>query len=331
MGTRRASRAIPSGERPGAVGGTPDRVVDPAAGHDDAVADPAALQVQLAEPGQVAQGRADAAVGHRVAVRVDGDLRVELGAHRLPQFGGDELVQPRPGRPLDHPRQHVGEDRAVPERAAVRPVVRQRREVAERVRGPGLPVIRAPQVYPLIRAHVGLGVVVALVEAGAGPHVQQVLHGRTLERGAGEFRDDLLHPGRDRQLAPAGQHAGDRGGHRLGHRHQQVRDVGRQAVEVVLGHHLALVQHQEAVGVGLGQQLGDAQLAAGVLEPQAEDVAFRARQRPGRPVRAGDPRRRDQLADVLEGPPVERRVLPVRERHPRLRRERRRPGHQRRV
>ncbi len=328
---RIAGRVVPAHERLRAVGSPPDRVVDPRAGHDDALADPAVLQVELAEPGQVAQGRADASVGHRVAVRVDGDLRVELGAHRLPQLPGDELVQPRASGPLNHPRQHVGEDRAVPERAAVRPVVRQRREVAQRVRGPGLPVVRAPQVHPLVGAHVGFGIVIALVEPGSGPHVQQVLHGRALERGAAQFRDDLFHPGRDRQLASPGEHSGDRGRHRLGHRHQQVRDVGRQAVEVMLGHHLALVQHQEAVGVGLLQQLGYGQLTVGVGEPQAEDVALGARQRPGRPFRARDLRRRDQLADVLEGPPVERRVLPVRERHPRLRGERRRPGHQRRA
>ena len=264
----------------------------------------------------------------RASTVISASNSAPIGCH---SSRGDELVQPGSGRPLDHPGQHVGEDRAVPERAAVRPVVLQRREVAERVRGPGLTVVRAPQVHPLVGAHVGLGIVVVLVEPGPGPHVQQVLHGRALERGTAEFRDDLLDAGGDRQLAPADQHAGDRRGHRLGHGHQQVRDVGGQAVEVVLGHDLALVQHQEAVGVGLRQQLSHAQLTVRVPEPETQDVAFRARQRPGRPRRARDPRRRDQLADVLEGPPVERRVLPVRERHPGLLRERRRPGHQRRA
>ena len=130
------------------------------------------------------------------------------------------------------------------------------------------------------------------------------------------------------QRAPAGQHAGDRRGHRLGDGHQQVRDVGCHAVEVVLGHDLALVQHQEAVGVCLVQHLGHGQLAVPVAEPEAEEVAFRARQRAGA-AGARDPGRRDELPDVLEGPPVERRVLPVRERHQRLLRERGYAGHQR--
>jgi hypothetical protein len=317
-------------ERLGPVGGTPDRVLDPGAGHDLPALGPALPQVELAEPGQVAQGSADAAVGHRVAVGVDGDLRVELRAHRLPQLAGDELVQPLPRRPLDHPRQHVGEDRAVPERAAVRPVVAQRPEVAERVRRPRPPVVRPPQVHALVGAHVGFGILVGLVELGAGPHVQQVLHGGALERGPGQFRDDPLDRGGDVQRAPAGQHAGHGRGHRLGHRHQQVRGVRRHAVEVVLGHDLSLVQHQEAVGVGLGEQLRHGQLAAagGVAEPEAQQVALGPRQRPGRPRAAADPRRGDQLPDVLEAPPVERRVLPVRERDQFLRAERRHSRHQ---
>jgi hypothetical protein len=108
-----------------------------------------------------------------------------------------------------------------------------------------------------------------------------------------------------------------------------VRDVRRQVVEVVLGQDPALVQDQEPVGVRLIEQLGDAQLTVAGAEPEVEDVTLGARQRPGRPGRARDPRRGDQLADMLERPPVERRILPVRQRHLRLRRERRRPAHQR--
>lgn len=49
----------------------------------------------LAEPGEVAERRADAAVGHGIAVGVHGDLRVELGTQWLPQLRGYELMQPR--------------------------------------------------------------------------------------------------------------------------------------------------------------------------------------------------------------------------------------------
>ena len=80
--------------------------------------------------------------------------------------------------------------------------------------------------------------------------------------------------------------------------------------------------------IGLGQHLRDGQLALSGPERQAADITLRARQAPRAAVAAADPRRRDELANVLEGPPVERRVLPVAERHERRRRERRHSGHQ---
>ena len=66
-------------------------------GHDAAAAARAGLPAceQQAEAADVAQRRADPAVGHGVAVRVDGDLRIELGSHRLPDQVRDELVQAR--------------------------------------------------------------------------------------------------------------------------------------------------------------------------------------------------------------------------------------------
>src|SRR5215469_15539083 len=64
---RVSGRAVRAVERRRAVGGAADGVVHPRLRHDGPVGDPPALQEQLAEAGHVAQGRADAAVGHRVA------------------------------------------------------------------------------------------------------------------------------------------------------------------------------------------------------------------------------------------------------------------------
>src|SRR5215472_7624363 len=101
---------------------------------------PALLKEQLAEPGEVAERRADAAVGHGIAAGVHGDLRVELGTHRLPQLCGYELVQPGPGRSFEDPGQHIGEDGAVAERPAMGRVVLERAEIAECVLHPCLAV-----------------------------------------------------------------------------------------------------------------------------------------------------------------------------------------------
>src|SRR5262249_25779698 len=177
-GTR---RVVAAAEGAGAVGSAPDGVLDPCRWHDVPARYLAALEEQLAEPGDIAERRADAAVGHGISVRVQGDLRIEFGAHRLPEFGGDELMQPRPGRPLDDPGQYVGEDRAVTELPAMRPVVPQCGEVAKRVSRPRLACVRAPQVHPLIGAHVGLRIVIVLVEPRACPHIEQMLDGGPLE------------------------------------------------------------------------------------------------------------------------------------------------------
>ena len=90
---------------------------------------------------------------------------------------------------LEHPAEYVGEDRAVPERAAVLAVVVQRRVVGEGIGGsPMVSHVGTPQVHALIRPDVGLQIVVGLVEVSTGPHIQEVLDGRTLERRAGELR-----------------------------------------------------------------------------------------------------------------------------------------------
>jgi len=95
----------------------------------------------------------------------------------------------------------------------VRAVIAQRGEIAERVGGPGVAVVRPPQVHPFVGAHVGIQIVVALVEPGTRAHVQQILNGGALEGRAAEFRDDLVDGCGDRQRPAAGQHASDCRGH----------------------------------------------------------------------------------------------------------------------
>src|ERR1022692_931659 len=79
-----ARRVVTSNESRRAIGSAADRVVDPAGWHDLPATYPALVQEQLAESAQVPKRRTDTAVGQRVAAAVDGDIRVELGAHRLP-------------------------------------------------------------------------------------------------------------------------------------------------------------------------------------------------------------------------------------------------------
>jgi len=90
---------------------------------------------------------------------------------------------------------------------------------------PCLAVIWPPQVHALVGAHVGLGIVIVLVEPRARPHVEQVLDGGALEQGSVQFGHELGDEGGGVEEAAADQHADHRGGDRFGHRHQQVRDA----------------------------------------------------------------------------------------------------------
>jgi len=59
-----------------------------------------------------------------------------------------------------------------------------------------------------------------------------------------------------------GQHPDHAADQRLAHRHQHVRPIGGHAGGVLLGDDLALVDHQETVGVGVGEHPGDGPGAA---------------------------------------------------------------------
>src|SRR5215469_998387 len=79
-----AGRVVAGRERRRAVIGASDRVVDPPSRQDLLGADSALVAEQLPEPGDVSQRGADPAVSHRVAVRVERDIGVELGTDRPP-------------------------------------------------------------------------------------------------------------------------------------------------------------------------------------------------------------------------------------------------------
>ena len=325
---RELSRVRRRGERREHVGLGEQRVADPRCGHDLVLAAASALQQELPEPSQVPERAADPTVGHRVTVCVHRDLGVELRAHRPPQLRGDQVGQARAGRALHDPPEHVRQDRAVVERAAVRSLVLEHRVVRRDVGGERRIRARTPQVDLLVHADVRVEVRVILVEPCARPHVQQVPDRAAFERRAGQLGDVRGHGIRRMQEPALDERAADRGGHRLRDRHQQVRGIGRHAREVPLGHDAAAMQDEEPVRVRVLQEPGERHRPSAGVDHRAHHVALGARQPPDRPVAARDPRRRDQVADVLEPPPVERRILPVREGDEPLRRERRSPLHQ---
>src|SRR5262249_56858765 len=122
-------------ERLRTVGGAWYRVLDRAERHYRGAVCRRAAQVLQAEAPEIPQRRADPPVGHRVSLAVQRDLGIELRSHRRPQLTSDELVEPGATGPLEHPGEHVGEDRAVTERPAVLAVVAQRGEGGDRIGG----------------------------------------------------------------------------------------------------------------------------------------------------------------------------------------------------
>ena len=90
--------------------------------------------------------------------------------------------------------------------------------------------------------------------------------------------------------------------------------IGAESVEVALGHDPAAVEHQKPVGIGGIQHLlhrvrllanGELDLAEVLVV--ARKLAWSSR--------AGDAGVGDEFTQMLEGPPVERRFLPVGQRH----------------
>ena len=87
-------------------------------------------------------------------------------------------------------------------------------------------------------------------------------------------------------------------------------------------------QDQESVRVHLLENLPDRAPGPADDNREAQHVPIGARQLP-RPARfSSDAGRRDKLPQMLEGPPVPRRILPVVERHQAVRTRRRGACHQ---
>ena len=100
--------------------------------------------------------------------------------------------------------------------------------------------------------------------------------------------------------------------HRLRDRLEQVGGGRGHAVPVALGHDLAAMQHQEAVGAGGVEQLGDGHRAAArAFEDDPAQVALMALEFGRARLAAADAGGGDDLADVLEAPAKVRRRRPV--------------------
>ena len=187
---------------------------------------------------------------------------------------------------------------------------------------------RLPAGGDLVAPHVGSGVVVVFREPRTGGHVEEVTHGRALEGGAPEQGHVVRDQASGVECARPHQGAGEGAGQRLGHRLEEMARVPRHAVAVLLDDDPALVQGEEAVGVRSVQVGAERRRrATDGAKRKVIDLPWLGGQLKRRSIATADPRRRDELPDVLERPAVPGRVLPVRERHESVR-SRRAADHQ---
>ena len=281
-------------------------------GHDGSTPDRAVVEQHLAEAGHVAGRGADSTVVHRGSEPVAGDLGVVLCAHRGPDKGGHQVGHPDAGGPLAHPAQNVGVRRAVDERAAVGPLGGQRGEIG--VQADALALGRwTPAHVALDDTYLGIGVLVGLAERDAGAHVEDVSHRGPVVPGAGDLRNVLRDWRLHVQATLGGKDSADTPHDGLRHRHQQMRRVGVHLAEIAFEDNLTVVQHDDGIGPRIRQDFPDGRQT--VADPRHGDVVesrwvVGAQQRPrlGAP---GDALRGNDLAQMLEGPPVEGRFLPV--------------------
>ena len=253
------------------IGG--QRVVDPRTGDHLLAAAPPASQQEQPEPRQIPEGAADAAVGHRVAVAVDGHLGVGLRTHRSPELVRDQIGEPSAGSTFHHPRQQVGEDRSVVEPSPVRTFVLERGVVGGDVGRQVEVHPRSPQVDLLVDADIGVEVRVVLVEPRPGPHVQQMPDRAPVPRRAGELGQVCGHWIVGRQKSPTDEPPGHGRRDRLGDRHDQMPRPSRHAVEVGLHNDASAVQDDDAVGVGALEEGGERHPPSVGVDRRCREVA----------------------------------------------------------
>ena len=165
-------------------------------------------------------------------------------------------------------------------------------------------------------------------EAHPGGHVEHVLDARAGPAGGCQLGQVVGHRSRWIDDAAAGKHAERHAGHRLGHRLRQMQRALAHAVEISFVDDRAVLYDEEAVGVGLVEQAGKRprpSLAVG--DRQRIEIVLGSRQFAPVAVAAPHFDRRQDLADVLEGPTIPRRPVPVDARRDQ---RGRRPGHDRR-
>ena len=128
------------------------------------------------------------------------------------------------------------------------------------------------------------------------------------------------------QVSPPDQDPGEGRRDRFRHREAQVAGVGAHAVRVALPNDRPVVQNEDPVAGQHVERLGHAPAVAFHAEPHGAEIATCLGQDPC-PVASGNRRHWDDLADVLQAPPVVGRQHPVRQRDESLR-GRRAPAHQ---
>src|ERR1700688_5045630 len=107
-----------------------------------------------------------------------------------------------------------------------------------------------------------------------------------------------------------------------------MRPVGHHVVEVVLGDDSSSVHHEESVGLGFVEALGNRCSSTIDLNGHVEHVVLITWQLPHGTGSSTNSRRRDQLAHVREPPSIARGVLPVFECHKSARSKWRYAGHE---
>ena len=258
----------------------------------------------LSEAGEVAQCGVQSAAAGFGADRIHHEIGVVLGAELLPDFFRQQVRQRLAGRALDDPRQHLGVGGLVGERLAVLAFLLQLdEEFVERARAGIVGRQRHHAAGARIVEHFGLRIGVVLRVFDADGHIHHFAHGgvavgRVLQ--LGDILDDLCV---GIELAFRNQHRRQRADEGFRHRKGDVRLVRIAGAEIFLVDDLALVQHQQAVGIGQRRHVAEGDLfAVHGGDGNLVDVLLGARQLHDRAFAARDVRGRRQFADVAERP-----------------------------